>query len=91
MKIFPKTAGEVLDYGWNWSAWLAGDTIATSTWTVTAGLTVVSQGNDSASSSVFVSGGTADAVYKLTNRITTDGGRTAERTSAIKIVEERYA
>ncbi len=86
-----KTPAEILDYGWDWSAWLAGDTLASSVWTVDAGLTVVSDGNDATTSSVFVGGGVTGASYVLTNRVTTAGGRTAERTLHLRIVDQRTA
>lgn len=73
----------------DWSEWLAAidDTIATSTWIPEAGLTVVSESNTTTTATAFVSGGTLGEALTLTNRITTAGGRTDDRSITLKIVE----
>lgn len=91
MRVFAKTPDEVLDYGWDWSQWLGGDTIQTSVWVVDAGLTVPAQGNDSTSTTLWAGAGTLGMRYKCANRIITVGGRTAVRTFHIEIVENKYA
>ena len=85
---FTKDPNAVLDYSVDWSRWLDGDTIATSVWTVPAGLTKVSDTNTTTKTTVWLSGGTADQSYTVTNRITTTGGRTEDRSFIVK-VEER--
>lgn len=71
---------EILDYQVDWTARLAGDTIATSTISLTAasGLTIDSQSNTTSSATVILSGGTLGQVAKLLNRVTTAGGRTMD-------------
>ena len=85
---FTKDPNAVLDYSVDWAKWLDGDTIATSVWTVPAGLTKVSDTNTTTKTTVWLSGGTADQSYTVTNRITTTGGRTEDRSFIVK-VEER--
>ncbi len=85
---FTKDPNAVLDYSVDWSRWLDGDTIATSVWTVPAGLTKVSDTNTTTKTTAWLSGGAADQSYTVTNRITTTGGRTEDRSFILK-VEER--
>lgn len=85
---FTKDPNAVLDYSVDWTKWLDGDTIATSAWTVPAGLTKVSDANTTTKTTAWLSGGTADQSYTVTNRITTSGGRTEDRSFIVK-VEER--
>lgn len=91
MKVFAKTPDEILDYGWDWTSWLGGDTIQASLWVVDTGLTLPAQGNDGVSTALWASAGVLGTRYKCANRITTVGGRTAARTFYIEIVAERYA
>lgn len=79
-----KDPSAVLDYQFDWSAWLDDDTIATSTWTVPTGLTKASESNTTTTATVWLSGGTAGASYTLVNRIVTAGGRTDERTLTVR-------
>lgn len=89
MKVpFTKDSSAVLDYSIDWSAWLGTDTIATSTWTdATAGITVNSNSFTTTATKVWLSGGTAGQQYRLTNRITTAGGRTDDRTIVVQVQE----
>ena len=87
-KSFKKDPDAVLDYEVDWSEWLGGsDTIATSTWSAPEGITIVTDSNTTTTATVWLSGGTARQSYNVTNHITTDGGRTDERTITIKVVE----
>ena len=88
MKLFRKDPSAILDYSIDWSLWLNGDTIATSSWTVPTGLTKVSDTKNDSSTTVWLSGGTLGQTYTVTNRITTANGRTDERSIIIK-VEDR--
>ena len=81
----PKDPNEVLDYSIDWTGPLAGDTIATSTWTVPAGLTSGADSKTDTRTTVWLSGGTENASYELLNRITTAGGRTRDLTCVLKI------
>lgn len=82
-----KDPNEVLDYDIDWSARLdTGDAIATSTWTVTAGALVIGSNSfSSKATKVWLSAGTADLTYYLTNRITTTGGRTMDQTVKLRV------
>ena len=85
---FTKDPNAVLDYSVDWAKWLAGDEIATSDWTVPVGLTKVSDTKTTTKTTAWLSGGAADQSYTVTNRITTTGGRTEDRSFILK-VEER--
>ena len=85
---FLKDPHAVLDYTIDWTRWLAGDTIATSEWLVPAELTLTAHTKTIASTTVWLSGGTAGESYSVTNRISTDGGRTEDRSFTVR-VEER--
>lgn len=85
LPTFVKDPNETLDYKVDWSAYLAGDTITTSTWTVDSGLTKGSTPFTASAAVVWLSGGTDYTTYKATNTIVTAGGRTAERTIQIQI------
>lgn len=79
-----------LDYGCDWSAggWLAeGEQITTSEWIVPAGLTVESESNTPTVATVWLSGGEVYVTYKVTNRITTNQGRTDDRTLNIFVTQ----
>jgi hypothetical protein len=88
---YTKDPSAVLDYGFDWSDWLTsagGDTISTSTWTATTGITIASSSIASGVTIAWLSGGTAGSDYTLTNRIVTAGARTDERSMTI-IVRDR--
>lgn len=82
---YVKDPDEVLDYGFDWFAWLAGDTITASTWVVPAGLTKTSDTHDGTSTTVWLSAGADGSVYSVVNRIVTSDGRTAERVLRIRM------
>jgi hypothetical protein len=87
---FQKDPDEVLDYRINWSRTLeaapaSSDTISTSSWAVTSGITVDSDSNTTTTATVFLSGGTAGVCYTITNTITTAGGRTFEASFTVWI------
>ncbi|MFQ5774188.1 MAG: hypothetical protein ACE5GS_06710 [Kiloniellaceae bacterium] len=81
---------ETLDYACDWTPFLAdagspGDTIQTSAWSVVpAGPVLSNQNLGGAVTTVFVSGAQAGQVYRLTNRIVTAQGRTAERSWTLR-------
>jgi hypothetical protein len=77
-----KDPGDVLDYAIDLADWLAlvTDTIASVTWTYSAGLTKVTQSNTTTRATVWFSGGVDKALEWATGRIVTTGGRTVERT-----------
>lgn len=81
---------ETLDYACDWTAFLAdggspGDSIETSAWSIApAGPVLANQSLSGALATVFVSGAQAGQVYRLSNRITTALGRTAERSWTLR-------
>ncbi len=93
---FLKDPDAILDYVIDWSVsyLLSGEQITASSWFI------LPQGaaNDlaidttpppvSGVTTVFVSGGIAGKIYQLTNRITTDQGRTDERSITIRVEEK---
>ncbi len=86
-QVFEQDPDSTLDYRFIWSAWLAGDEIATSTFLLPDGLTQVSASNTARTATIVVSGGTACSKYRVTNRITTIAGRTMDQTVVISIKE----
>jgi len=67
---FVKDPGARLPYTHDWTDWLNGETIVTSTWTADAGIVIASISNDATTASVVLSGGTVGVTYKVVNRIT---------------------
>jgi hypothetical protein len=81
---FLKDPQALLDYVVNWATWLGTDTIAVSTWTVPAGITVSSSSNTNTTATVWLSGGTDGTDYACLNHIHTAGGREEDCTITIK-------
>ena len=82
---FPKDPNAVLDYAFDWTAWLAaGETITTATITAT-GVTVDSQSEASGVVTVWLSGGVVGVFGSVTCEIATTGGRTDDRTIRLTI------
>lgn len=73
-RLEAKRPAEVIDYVADWSEFLGEDTIATST-AVGDGVTVA-ETNDNDSVTLTISGGTSGTLGKVTNTITTAGGKT---------------
>jgi len=93
-----KDKDAVLDWGFDWNdpdavggPWLeAGETLTTSQWIVPDdpdGIVVDSDTHTDTTTTVWLSGGTVNTVYLVTNRITTTGGRTDDRSWEIKVVD----
>lgn len=80
-----KDPDEVLDYTIDWTARLAGDTIAASTWVVPAGITKDSDSFTTTGTVIWLSAGAIGEAYELTNRIDTAGGRTMDQTVKLKV------
>lgn len=88
VKTYLKDPDSVLDYGFDWSDWLATDeTISTSSWTVPDGITEDSDAKTTIKTSVWLSGGTAGETYEIINKIVTNQSRTDERTLSIRVVQ----
>jgi hypothetical protein len=69
----------ILDYTIDWSDWLDTDTIKTSTWEADTGITIDATSGTTTATTVWLSGGTAETKYEITNTITTLGGRTTRQ------------
>ena len=83
-----KDPSAVLDYVFDWTEWLAtGETIDNYTITADTGITVDSSTEDTGKVTVWLSGGTADMTYRVECKITTNMGRTDERSIWITVRE----
>jgi len=83
-----KDPDAVLDWVWDWNDWCdEGETIVSSTFEATVGLTIDSEQSTTKTATVWLSGGTAGQVYQVTNRITTSAGRTDDRSITIRVTE----
>lgn len=81
MPSFVKDPDAVLDYLFDWAIWLAtGETISTSTVIVPSGITLTNDSKTSTSATAWLAGGAAGQVYEVTNRISTNQGRTNDYT-----------
>jgi hypothetical protein len=83
-----KDPTDVKDYTVSWAAEMAArsDTIATSVFTAPVGITIDSQSNSTTTSTVWLSGGTADNSYEITCTVVTAGGRTLQRSVSLRVV-----
>lgn len=88
VKAYPKDPNAKLDYVMDWSDWLGTDTIASSTWVTPAGLTATAPTNTTTTATVWLEAGTVGTQYLVTNRITTAGGRTNDRSILIQVSEQ---
>jgi hypothetical protein len=69
----------ILDYTIDWHEWLDTDTIKSSTWEADAGITIDTTSGTTTTTTVWLSGGTAETKYEITNTITTTGNRTTRQ------------
>lgn len=77
--------GETAPYREDWTDYLSGGTIATSTWSVSpAGPTVSAEAIAGAITSCNLAGVVEGVIYLLTNRMTPTGGQPAERSITIR-------
>jgi len=83
--IVTKDPDSILDWEFNWTSWLAGDTISTSTWVVPSGITKDSDTKTTITTTIWLSSGTDGTDYELVNRIDTAGGRTKEWTLLVRV------
>lgn len=83
--MFLKEPTEVLDYRIDWSDWLDGLTISTSTWAVPSGVTSEDETNTSTITLIRLSGGTWGETYELQNAIVASNGESETRSILIKI------
>ena len=86
-RSFVKDPNAVLDYEWDWSAWLGTDTIASHTVTAATGLTVDSTEATDTAVTVWLSGGTVGQTYSVTCHVVTAAGREDDRTVTVTVME----
>lgn len=80
----------VLDYVVDWTSWLAaGETLTASSWTVGTGITQTtpSPSFTTVKATIWLTGGTADSTYRITNHITTSAGRQDERSFTVRVLD----
>lgn len=85
MADFVKRPTAILDFEVDWSTWLNGDTIGTSTWTVPNGITKNSDTKNDGTATIWLSSGVDGTTYPLINTIATPGGRTKPRTVTVQV------
>lgn len=89
LQIIRKDPDAKLDYGFDWSDWLAsGEILSVSVWVVASGLTEVSTHRADTSTLIWLSGGTVGKTYRVSNMVTTSDDRIDERSFEV-IIEER--
>lgn len=87
-KTLPKDPAAVLDYEFNWDTWLGmSEIISSHVITGDAGITVDSSSESSGIVTIWLSGGTVGNNYAVACKITTNEGRTEERSIQIDCVE----
>ena len=91
MTLLLKDPAAVLDYAIDWGAdYLGdGDLISQSSWSVDpdepGGVAVIGSDVDLSISSVQAGGGIAGRLYRLSNRVVTQAGRTDERSIVLRV------
>jgi len=87
-KCFPKDPDAVLDFGIDWTEWLEDNELITvHAITAEVGITVDSNSETDGVVTIWLSGGTAGTAYNIACKITTDAGRTEERSILIRCEE----
>ncbi len=84
----PLAPGDSKDFSIDWRDWLSpGDSIAASTWSVPAGLSISVSAFSNTVTSVWLTGGgvSAGSIMDVQNRITTAQGRICSKTVALPI------
>jgi hypothetical protein len=81
-----KDPDATLDWKFDWSLWLSdGETISTSSFITSAGITVNSTSATPTNTTIWLSGGQPGQPYRITNRITTNQGRGDDRSITIRV------
>lgn len=92
MSLAVKDPQARVDHAIDWSAYLAGQDLVASLWTVSpqedGGLIIEASAFEAQRSSARLSGGIVGRVYRLTNRVTLSDGQVDERSVTMR-VEER--
>jgi len=87
--VILKDPDAILDYTWDWTAYLTdiADEIEDYLMFAELPLVVESHSRNGNKITAFISGGVADTTPTVTCRIITENGRTDDRTITMKIVE----
>lgn len=85
MNTYYKLATETLDYTIDWTNDLGADTIASSIWSVSTGITSSGASFTTKTTKIYLSGGTTGEGYVIENTITTVGGLTLVQQFAVVI------
>lgn len=91
MTLLLKDPAAVLDYAIDWSADYLdeSDLLAESSWSVApvevGGVAILGTEFGDGKSSVQASGGVAGRIYRLSNRVVTQSGRTDERSIVLRV------
>ncbi|MGE4322921.1 MAG: hypothetical protein AB7E60_07805 [Sphingobium sp.] len=92
MSLYVKDPQGRIDHVLDWSAYLSGQSVVASLWTVTpdeeGGVMVDAQAFEPQRTSVRLSGGRIGRLYRATNRVTLSDGQVDERSIHFR-VEER--
>jgi len=83
-----KDADAVLDYTIDWGDWLGDDTIDTSEWTVSAGITSGAYSKTGTTTTIWLSGGEVGETYTIRNLITTNGDRANGQSFKVTCIEK---
>lgn len=88
MKTVQKDPDSLLDYLWNWVAWLGNDEIDSYEFTVDPSMTLVSSINDNGIIRAWFSGGVANQAPIATCHIITLAGREEDKSIRFNMVEQ---
>lgn len=88
MSLYFQDPADRVDYGFDYTPWLDGDTISTSSWSVyPAGITVSNPTSSDTKTTVWLTGGTDGGVHRLTNHIVTTAGREKDQGFTVIVKE----
>ena len=86
MPVHKKDPSDFLDYKHDWAEFLGEDTIVNSVWEGPAELTLDQPSFTATTATIWIGGGEPEGVYEVVNRVTTAGGRVAERSKTIAVM-----
>lgn len=88
---YTKEQSAVTDFQIDWTAWLEGRTLTSSSWAIspTAGIIIVATSNTSSVATIRLSSGTWGQIYLATNHIVASDGEEEERSITIRIQQEQ--
>ncbi|EQB33296.1 phage fiber-tail adaptor protein [Sphingobium ummariense] len=92
MSMLCKDPQAVIDQEVDWSAYLAGQMVVASGWSVApdeaGGITIEAEAREPSRTSARLAGGIVGRVYRVTNQVTLSDGQVDERSLTVR-VEER--